>query len=159
MSAIPITVSGMRSLLCGPGWSAKPPCADFNYESYWVSLEFGQQQASVTLACGQTMYFNTKCRYELLTPTTLQLACDFPPACLHHSATFVLGCKLVLPFTVDSGDFTVNENPLSSDFLDRWRWRIRFERHPFPDGVFFRLPIPTDYYGHIQHHQKEAPTM
>lgn len=149
MTTPPMTDSEVRRLLCGSGWSAQPP-GGFNHDSYMVGVDFRQSEADVTLACGQTMYFNAACRHELLTPTTLQLTYDSPPACLHRSATFTPGIKLVLPFTLESGDFAVSDNPLSSDFPDRWRRRLRFERHPFPDGIFFRLPLPTDYYGYRQ---------
>lgn len=157
MSTTPLAEAGVKGLLCGSGWAAKPP-GGFDYDSHTVGLAFRPQQAFVELACGQTMYFNAACRYELLTPTTLQLTYDSAPACLHRSATFIPGSKLVLPFTLESGDFAATENRLSSMFTSRWRWRVRFERHPFPEGVFFRLEIPTDFYGYLQHHPNEVPT-
>jgi hypothetical protein len=157
MSTTPLTAASVKILLCGSGWSARPP-GGFDYDSHMVGLVFGQQEASVTLAAGQTMYFNAACRYELLTPATLQLTYDSPPACLHRSATFIPGSKLVLPFTLESGEFAVDENPRSEAFAKRWRWRLRFERHPFPEGVFFRFPLPTDFYGYVQHLPNEVPT-
>ena len=149
MMTSPMTVAGVRTLLCGSGWSAQPPDG-FNRDSYLVELAFGHQVVDVTLACGQTMYFNSTCHYELLAPTTLQLTYDAPPACLHRSSTFTPGSRLVLSLTLTPGDLAVSNNPLSSDLPDRWRWRLRFERHPFPDGILFRLPIPTDFYGYEQ---------
>ena len=157
MSASPINAAGVKLLLCGSGWSAKAP-SGFDYDSHMVGLTFAQQEASVTLACGQTLYFNTACRYEVLPTSGLQLTYDSDPACLHRSATFTPGLTRKLPFTLESGDFAATENRLSSMFTSRWRWRVRFERHPFPEGVFFRLEIPTDFYGYLQHHPNEVPT-
>lgn len=115
-----------------------------------------EREAHVTLGFGQTLYFVATCSYELLTTTTLQLTYDSLPERVHPSFTFTPGLTLSIPVTLESGDFTGIENIVNWPFT--YLWRLRLERHPFPDEVPFPRSIPTDFYGYKQQSADTTPS-
>ena len=140
----------MQSLLRGSSWIGQP--SDY---SHCVALSFRtDHEARITLGFGQTLYFVGACSYELLTTTTLQLTYDSLPERVHPSFTFTPGTTLTIPVGLESGDFSGTENIVNWPFT--YFWRLRFERHPFPDGIPFPRSHPTDFYGYKQKIAKES---
>lgn len=144
MSTSPLNEAVMRSLLRGSNWIGQP--TDY---SHCVALAFRtEDEAHVTLGFGQTLYFVATCSYELLTTTTLRLTYDSAPERVPPSFAFTQGSTLTISVTLESGDFSGTENIVNWPFT--YFWRLRCDRHPFPDGVPFPRSIPTDFYGYKQ---------
>ena len=131
-----------RSLLCGSQWIAKP-----DNDSYLVAVAFGpESKGDVTLGFGQTLYFIAECHYRLHSLSGLEFTFDRHPQRIHRLSRFTVGFTAKIPFVLDEVEYegSVCAMPF------KYRWRLRFERPPFPDDIRFPRPIPTEFYGYDQ---------